>query len=214
MIKTLASTNVVIVAQKFNPSIINQLWLVKNHIVAEDAFLPGGVSVDMIAQLRTSDFELLILPDRLQFGLMDIAHGQDVINRALAGIVRALPHTPYRGIGSNFVWHIDPQPESIEHASRRLFFRDDNPMYHEFDVPDAQFGGYLSKPVEQALLGVDVKPITSLENNVPVYKLQCSYNFHTDTASESPVDVILAHLSRWDQYRLLAEIIVGSIREA
>jgi hypothetical protein len=78
------------------------------------------------------------------------------------------------------VWHIDPQPESIEHASRRLFFQNDNPMYHEFGVTDAQFGGYLSKPVEQVLLRVDVKPITSQQNNVPVYRLQCSCNFHMD----------------------------------
>ena len=57
----------VIVADKFNPSIFDRYWLIKNEIVSEEDFLPGGMYAEGISQISTKDFDIIVLPDRLQF---------------------------------------------------------------------------------------------------------------------------------------------------
>ncbi len=48
------TSNAVIVAHQFNPSVVNQLWLVDNDIVSRDGFQEGCVFSDMLSYERYS----------------------------------------------------------------------------------------------------------------------------------------------------------------
>lgn len=63
----LASGNVVITAEQFDPTIVSQIWLAKTGLVKEDEFAQGCIFADTVAQVRAREFELLVIPDRAQF---------------------------------------------------------------------------------------------------------------------------------------------------
>lgn len=115
-------TNIVIVANQFNPSIIDRLWLVRHQVLTEDDFLEGSISVPIVSQVRSKHFNLTVLPDQLQFSpIKEIDAPADVVRIKLGLIVDKLPETPYTAIGANFTWqalqfafnfHVDLIPEN------------------------------------------------------------------------------------------------------
>jgi hypothetical protein len=176
----LITANAVIAAHSFNPSILSQLWLVRNNIVAEEDFQSNCLFAEGVSQVDTSRFLLVALPDRLQVVPKDPSD-QSALEAVVTRIATALPHTPYTAIGLNFVIHYDPQGESIGQLTRRLFFRGDVPLYREFDNENSHFGAYLSKAYGEMRLKLDIKPITL--QTVPgetLGRLQFSFNFHQD----------------------------------
>src|SRR5215471_4775408 len=64
---TQAGSAVVIVAQQFNPSIINQLWLVRNEVLADADFQDGSLYSDLVVQVRSRLFHMLVIQEQLQF---------------------------------------------------------------------------------------------------------------------------------------------------
>src|SRR5579862_3971247 len=102
--------NVVIAAHNLNPTISSQLWLVKQKIATEDAFLPGCVFTDPVVNVQAKDFTLLVLPEQFQFApRVSRELERDLVIEKVGAFVRALPHTPYRAVGLNFLWHVQPK---------------------------------------------------------------------------------------------------------
>jgi hypothetical protein len=64
---TLASQNVVVAANLFNPTVFNQTWLVHQGLVAEADRQPGIIVTEALSQAPTSKFTLLVLPQQLRF---------------------------------------------------------------------------------------------------------------------------------------------------
>ena len=111
---THAGSVAVIAAHQFNPSIVNTLWLVRHGVLAEEDFQEGSLYSDMIAQVRSRHFHMLVLQEQLQFVPAGLAeeHQRLIIDK-LGTIVRTLPHTPYRALGLNFSWHLVPADGNI-----------------------------------------------------------------------------------------------------
>ena len=109
--------NVVVVAQHFNPSVVNQLWLVRHGLMAEEEFEPGSIFMDGLVQVCTRRFILLVTPEQLQIVPRVPDEEQDaLIANAVGTVVRTLPHTPFRALGLNFTWHLVPDDGNGYHT--------------------------------------------------------------------------------------------------
>lgn len=196
----------VIVARQFNPTIIGQLWLVRNGVVDEHEFRPGCVYTDMAVQVMTEKFDLTVVPQQFQFTpKVPLERQRELVVEKVGRITRTLPHTPFRGLGLNFNWQFTPEGESIAEACRRLFFKPDCPLHESVDFPDARFGGYMSRDVLDVRMQLDVKPVTVGPAGQQTERIQFSFNFHKDLDAERPVvDTIDETLQQWDGARELA----------
>lgn len=208
----LDSTNAVIVAHQFNPSIISQMWLVRNGVAGEDDFGGGCIFTPVIVQVEARDFRLLVVPEQLQFApKIDTEAVQALVESKVGAIVSALPHTPYRAVGINVNWHIMPEDEPFDGFVRRLFFREHSSLYSAFDQDDARFGSYLSKSMFGSRLKLDIKPIMVNTELGAHERLQLAFNFHRDVASENAVEEIVGHLAHWNEAGTYASNIVETL---
>lgn len=194
-------SSVVVVAQQFNPSVMSQLWLVGNGLATEDDFRQGYIFSDSVVQFQTREFQILVVPEQLQFSpKVEAAREQEVIRAKIGAIVETLPHTPYRAVGLNFMWQVTPEMESVQTLSRRLFFRDDIPLFGAFDPADARFGAYLSKDSFGGRLRLEIKPITLKTADRTVESLNFGFNYNLDVAeSNDRISAILGMLERWNE---------------
>ncbi|MEZ6099962.1 MAG: hypothetical protein R3E01_13420 [Pirellulaceae bacterium] len=201
MEKELVNSNVVILAEQFNPSILSQIWLVKNDIFAEGDFKAGFVFTEAITQVSTSECELLVVPPRAQFTLKCANDAQqELIVSKIGRLVNALPETPYRAVGFNLQWHLVPDDATVEELTRRLFFVNDNPVHEAFDAPDARFGSYLSKDSMGFRLKLSIQPVIVQRYEEPgQHAIAFSFNYHCPLDRDpNQVSKIQDLLSRWD----------------
>ena len=129
-------------------------------------------------------------------------------------MIRALPHTPYSGVGLNFVWHVQPEDADICALSRRLFYLPDSPVFQALATDDARFGAYLSKNMLGCRLKLDIKPITRRSEEETTELLQFAFNFHLDVPGEEEnvvVRMIGQQLERWNEAREEAVQIVQCV---
>src|SRR5262249_40918164 len=94
---------VVIVAQQFNPTIFTQHWLIDRGILARDELMEGSLFSDFVVQVRSRYFQMLVLPEQLQFvpSVACEAQQQLLIDK-VGAIINLLPQTPYKALGLNF----------------------------------------------------------------------------------------------------------------
>ena len=196
----LVASNAVIAARQFNPSIIGQIWLVRNGILKEDDFLPGCLYTDAVVQVKSREFDLMVIPQQCQFApKVDRAQEQGLLVDKVGTIARSLPHTPYRAIGLNFTWHLIPKADDIHSILRGLFFKEDGPLHREFDIENARYGAYMSKDAWGGRLKLDVKPITVDSDEEKMEKIQFAFNFNMDVVGkEDPVACIEQVLQQWN----------------
>ena len=91
----------VLVAKQFNPSVVNQIWLTQQGILSPEGKVEeGSLFSDMIVQVLTPDFVILVLPEQLQFIIKASPDRQQaLVEEKLGKMVRELPHIPYRRSG-------------------------------------------------------------------------------------------------------------------
>lgn len=205
--------NVVIIARQFNPSIISQYWLIKNGIFTEEEILPDSIFSPVIANVHSKDCQVLILPEQLQFTftLADPA-AQELLISKLGKIVQALPHTPFVAAGLNFSWQVyDEDNVSSAALGRKLFFRDDSPLYKFFDVDDARFGSYMSRDIVGCRLKLDIKPITVPCPEGTSNRLLFGFNFHLQLTEDDKAESILNLFQKWDEAKETAVSLMKQI---
>lgn len=101
--RSLQMSSGVVLANDVNQSIFRPSWLLKNGIVTEDEVDEEPIFSPGLTRVRTSAFELLVLPDRLQMQFPpECEDASSLLQRVLAGIARLLPHTPFSAVGLNF----------------------------------------------------------------------------------------------------------------
>jgi hypothetical protein len=211
MSNQLVGYNVVLAARQFNPSVFNQLWLVRNNLLAEDDLEPGWVFTEPLIQVKTSQFALLVVPDQLQFVPLTQGESEEpLIKEKIGQIVSKLPHTPYTAIGFNFVWHMIPEDTGVAALSRRLFFKETGGFFKQFDADDSQFGGYASKNMFGFRQKVDVKPVSVQDE--PRERLQFAFNYHKELIeSVDPIVDIQELLGHWNHAKTASLQILESI---
>jgi len=200
----LVNATTVLVAQQFNPTIVRDHWLIKHGLVAEDDFEGGCTYTDAFVNVQSKEFDLLVVPNQLQFlPKVPPDEQQALLVEKIGAIVEKLPHTPYTGIGLNFTWHLVPEDDSIEALSRRLFFVSENPLCKAFDVEDARFGAYFSKDAFGRRLKLDIKPVIAMKDGNRFNLIQFGFNFHRDIEKEEEesVSIIRDSLQIWEEVR-------------
>ena len=122
-----------------------------------------------------------------------------LLSERLGGIVALLPHTPYTGVGLNFVWHVFPDNETVGSLCRRLFYAGEKPLYQGFDKDNARFGAYMSMDWNGYRLRLDAKPILLAPPDAPQTELvQLAFNYHLQVAGRpEPWKDIVSAFSQW-----------------
>ncbi|MEK7397730.1 MAG: hypothetical protein AAB116_12435 [Candidatus Poribacteria bacterium] len=218
--KELISENVVIVAKNLNPSLFSQLWLVKQGIVGEEDFAPNCVFSPFITQIFTDDFQLFVAPEQMQFTLKEKSKDNSELAKEKVGIIiKSIPHTPFKAIGTNFHWKVIPD-QSIDFVDfmNNLFVKKGVPIYDQFSENDARFGAYLSKDIFGSRLRLDIKPVRPVGKENLEKKdesLQLAFNYNLDLSDNSDmVDIMLKFLEQWNRMKNysedLASIVLGN----
>lgn len=199
--KELKGQTVVILANSFNPSIFNQYWLISNGFIPEGGILPDSVFTPGVTQILTPGFQMLVVPDQLQFNYTgnEQCPFQDSLRKTLKPMMEQLKEVPYRAVGLNYVWFVSDPEKSMPALSREMFCIDGAPLYRAFQTEDARFGSYLSRDFGTFRLKLDVKPVTIPENENKKEFLQFAFNFHADFDPQHGYRQLEERLSKWDE---------------
>jgi hypothetical protein len=196
----LSNSNVVIVAHHFNPTITDQVWLVQYGIVNQDELAGPYVFTDMLVQVPTRNFHLLIVPDRCQLTPSpEVSDQQALIVDRLGRLVGLLPHTPYRAIGLNFNFQFSPANGDIEAFGKTRFFVRESPLHGLFADQGSRFGSYLSKTFHNGRLKLDIKPAKITTADAQYEVMQFAFNFNLELPKEDKVTTLKDFLNRWNE---------------
>lgn len=209
----LVSENVVVLANQFNLSIMNQHWLIENCIITQDDLQDGYTFTPVFALAKTKFFQLTLVPERLQIDLNPKTEKKiELIKSKIGTIVDKLPHTPFTALGFNFDYFLTTEDSSVEKYTRSLFFKPDSPLSSQFDEDNAKFGGYFSKDVSGFRLKLDIKPISIKSKDKIMDKIQLAFNFHLDLVGNDKSKTILKYLAKWDSMANITKDIVKLIK--
>ena len=209
----LVNENVVILANQFNLSIMNQRWLIENCIIAEDDLQDGYTFTPVFTQVKTKLFLLTIVPERLQIDLNPATENKiELIKSKIGTIVDKLPHTPFTALGFNFAYFLTTEDSSIEKYTKSLFFKPDSPLSSHFDEDNAKFGGYFSKDVSGFRLKLDIKPVSIKSKDKIIDKIKLDFNFHLNLVENNKSKTILKYLAKWDSMMNITSDIINLIK--
>ena len=200
--KEIKGSSIVILAQSFNTSIFNHLWLVNRGIVTEEKILPNSLIVPGVSHIFTPDFSLQVTQEQLQFNCTNdnISNFKSNIDSSLVKIVSLLPEMPYRALGINFNCFISDPEKTIPELSKELFFIPKLNINSFFETKDARFGTYLSCDFLDSRLKLDIKPVHLNITNSQVSKelIQLTFNFHIELNNN--YKMLMDNLGKWDLY--------------
>jgi hypothetical protein len=178
----LVASSAVAAAQHFNPSVTGQHWLIEKGIIRPEEIQVGSVFTDVVAQVPTQKFQLLVIQENCQITFPpqgDAAEQQALLKERLGRLVELLPHTPYTAVALNFLWHVFPGNETMPSMSRRLFFASSIPLCRAFDREDARFGVYASMDWKGYRLKVGANPVLICPpGGQSSEAVQFSFNYH------------------------------------
>lgn len=202
---------VVIVAQQLNPTIFTQNWLTDRGILGRDDLREGSLFSDFVVQVRSQDFQMLVLPEQLQF-VPSVApdRQQQLLLDKVGVIVNLLPQTPYKALGLNFAWHLIPQDGDIARLSRELFFVPERPLCRLFDAADSHYGAYFSRNVPPFRMKLDIKPTIVTLPDRQERRLLFSFNFHAEL-DQRAVQQIIDALGSWNEAVAQSERVVDAV---
>lgn len=208
----LSNQNVVIVAQNINTMVFNQYWFIQNSIFSPEEILQDSVFVPGFTNLSTTDCNIVIMPNQIQF----TAKTSDISNcirKRLVPIMRLSANSlQIKAIGFNFIWRIELNEGSVQQYSRSLFFKQGNPIFNEFDTNDACFGTYMSKYFAQTRLHLEIKPFKEENDTQNKLFILASFNFHRDIVQEDNKEIIFDFLNNCDTYYIEANNIICQLK--
>lgn len=210
--KSLKIENVVILATNFNPSIVSSVWLVSKGICSADEILPNSFNTPQFSQIVCTDFQILVLPDQVQFSKSANFQGDftTVVKSKLSRILKELPEVPYRSAGINFHWFVNDLSGDIGVLSRKLFYNNESKIYNEFNNQSSHFGAYLSRDFSGSRLKLDIKPVIFAENNqAPISAIQFAFNFHADFNGENLHQKVLDYLNKFEEYSIESKRLIS-----
>lgn len=210
--KSLKIENVVILANNFNPSIVSSVWLLSKGICVADDILPNSFNTPQFSQIICKDFQLLVLPDQIQFSKSANFEGDfsAVAKDKLSRILKELPEVPYRSAGINFHWFVSDPNVEMSILSHRLFYNNESKIYKEFNSANSHFGTYLSTDFSGSRLKLDIKPIIFAENNQSsISAIQFAFNFHIDFFGENPNQKVLEYLNKFEDFAVEAKRLIS-----
>jgi hypothetical protein len=203
MLCELADSSVVVVAHDVNLSIFRGPWFKRQAILTDEELSGEIVFAPSLVRIDTPEFDLLLLPDRVQFRpKTNVAaeRSQDNLLRVLGGIVTTLPHTPFTAAGLNFGYIICPQDQEqfFDWHRTRLASPFAMAQTGSAEGSGARYGSYFSVAWGDMRLRADLKPVR-LEDPAGnrLERVMAKFNYHADLQSDVSVNELLAIIGRW-----------------
>lgn len=195
----LKDCTVVIVANDFNVTIMNNIWLYKNKIFSEED-LNNSINLPIQVEVRAENYALNVVPNKLQFSVNpQYEQAKDVILSKVGEIVKLLPYTPFSAAGLNFTYFISPDKNDIHGLTKSLFGNPTTKLFEGLDDQNIRFGGYFNQDLMGTRFRLDAKPITIKSKDHKEEKIQFAYNFNVNLGTEDAVDKIFELLDKWDE---------------
>lgn len=198
---------IVLVAHDLNMTIFKPVWMCKFDILRPDEITEGAFISPAAIQLPNPNFQVTILPNRLQMGFptLNAEENSTLANRVLGGILKQLPHTPISAVGVNFEFLVHPTDLPTFGGWNKEKFA--TPLASKLvggDGSQPRFGSYVSMYVGDIRLKLDMKPVRAMEDPraetealAPQTELmKLNFNYHLDLNHEDPTGHALAHLNR------------------
>lgn len=192
---------IVLIAQSLNPAIFSESWFIKNKILEAEEFTPSTDSIitAQFAQIFTSHFDILVLPDQIQFTLK--VDESKSIQKIIDTIQKS--QIEFKLLGINFNYFIEGAD------TKALFYNTSNSTYKSFNEPNCKFGAYLSKDsIFTSRLKLDIKPVTRSDSNKEL--LHYAFNYHINLNTNPTITSILDNWSEFDKDA--SDIILATIK--
>jgi hypothetical protein len=191
--------NIVIVANTFNLNILNPVWMYKNKIFSEKD-LQGATCLPVVVEVRSDNFRLHIIPDRLLFSIdTKYKNPKKLIISKIGRLIELLPHTPFAAVGLNFTYHVTPSDKDIYKLTRSLFCNEQSKLFQDLEEKDLRFGTYFSRNILGTRFKLDAKPITVTMQNQKKEMIQFAYNFNLNIDQNDAYQAIIDLFNKWDE---------------
>ncbi|MBU0464368.1 MAG: hypothetical protein KKD21_12940 [Proteobacteria bacterium] len=196
----LRDSNVVIIANDFNLTIMNSIWLYKHKIFTEEE-LQGCSNSPIHFETRTDDFIVSIVPNRLQFSINPTYDNdaKKLILSKIGKLIETLPHTPFSAAGLNFIYNVTPADKDINRLSRSLFCNESSKLFDGLEAKNVRFGGYFSQNFIDARFRLDAKPVKLTTPQTTEETIQLSYNFNVNITADDDTSKITDLFNKWDE---------------
>jgi hypothetical protein len=208
----LTSYNAVVVASIFNPGKVREPFLREHGALTTEDAVQSAMYGDVMAMVTTPGVHFSVTPQQLVVAPQGEQLAADVTKRVVTGILAGFPDVELVAMGINLVWWLNPAPDTLPSATRRLFAPTRGPFADEFRADDAAFGVYFSQDVGGGIrLKMDIKPTRIEVEGSEQEVLLANFNFHSETKglSRDMAAGIGKVVARWDELFAKSERIVG-----
>ena len=181
----LALTEITVLAQNLDPSVIDRLWLVRRGVTTEEELEGAGVVLPQVVQLQTAAVVIWALPDRIKIVTRGPTAGmQDQAPAVGRRLVKALGSQEYTAVGLNFHWNAVPEEEGEADRLSRTLFLGTSDLHRAFNKRSSRFGGYLSRDFGRFRLHLTVRPLMQKLRGSQREVVELNFNFHADVGGQ------------------------------
>lgn len=188
--------NVVLVPVGLRPELFQQYWLIKNGLLAEDA---SGIFTPVVVQCADSDFEVLVLQDRLQIHsrVDDLAKAMESSADRLRRFIQAAGNSigPVRGAGLNCQVVITGENAGTGFVKDSFFQK------QLFDEAEGTLSNLSFSVAETLNFGLVTTNIASVKHSESERQgIQVDFNCHRDVSTLDEVEQLLASADDFAQF--------------
>ncbi|MBI5417776.1 hypothetical protein HZA55_07510 [Candidatus Poribacteria bacterium] len=195
----LQGINITILAKNNNPSIVSKEWLKQKNILEEEA--TKFTHTPLFSYIETTNFILIVDPDRLQLQLKDtsIPSNFETLAQIIKEYLSKLPETPYTAIGFNYEYHLI----EIKNNLKEIFKVNDD-KFKKILSSDYDLGGIIKSKYNDFTLSININPIKKEEIIV-------NFNYHYENNN---TNMLKEKLDTFLNTKQNAESILGELFNA
>jgi hypothetical protein len=162
--KELDSTNVVILAESHNPTIVSKDWIIKKEVLEEP--ITNFIHTPPFSMVENNELSIHVDLNRMQIIVKKVE--PDIINKlpiAIKKYVSSLPETPYTAVGFNFSYRV------ITEESVGSIFSPEVGKFRKAFSENYRVGGTIRFNFEDFIVTMRLPPDE---------KVLATFNFHSD----------------------------------
>lgn len=191
----LTGANIVLLANKHNPSIASKDWLKDKGIINED--ITNFTHLPVASMVETDNINFFIDQDTLQISIKKISQEYLIkLAQMVLKYANSLPETPYSALGFNYVYNIDVEQDKL----KNVFLVHEEKLQNIFSN-DYQFGGIVKFPFEGFLITLKMIP----DNE----KIKADFNFHFELNNKSDLaEKLFGHLKTEEEAKKIIRMLL------